>query len=222
MPVIAMSTTFSSRCVAVAFAVVLTTLSTSSLLSQQRATPVQVNEVARNFRSVGFDARALIILTQAQGPQDIAVMNALADSVAAIAILHPGSTTHAARVRSLALSALRHAAAGEAGLHGATNAVPFAGAIERLKRVSGNSHDRGIRETALQFLGEVDQSVGFLQYLRTIATSKDDRAASAVELLVDTRGSQGRAIARDLFRRRLVVDRVALHVLEGKASALGW
>lgn len=217
-----MPTTLPPRSLAVAFAVVLSTLSTSTLLSQQRATFVQVNEIGRNFRSVGYDARALNILTQAQGPQDIAVMNALADSVAAIAILHPGSTTHASRVRSLALSALGQAAAGESGLPGVTRAVPFAGAAERLKRVSENSQDVGVRSTALTLLGEVDRSAAFLQYLRHVATSEDNRAASAIELLVDTRGTQGRAIARELYRRRLVVDRVALHVLEGKASALGW
>lgn len=207
-----------ARCAA-AIVLAIAPLWPELLHAQPRATTAQIGAIVRNMRSVGLDSRALLVLTQAQGPQDGTVMEALGDSIAAIAILHPGRTTKAAFVRSQALSALHLSATGETRLPSGSSAVPFAGAAERLRRVSEHSHDPGIRATALMLLGEVDQSVGFLQYLRQVATSEDDRA---VELLVDNRGSQGRAIARDLYRTRMVRDRVALHVLEGKASALGW
>lgn len=44
----------------------------------------------------------------------------------------------------------------------------------------------------------------------------------AVEILVGSRGPEGRAIARELYKAGAIKNYEALWILQGKAAALGW
>lgn len=179
-------------------------------------------EVARKLRRFGDDVTGLAILTEARGARPLRTRDDVGDTLAAIAISHPGWSTLAVRARASALTTLYLAGLGRTGLSDTVRGSLYPGAADRLRRVSEQSHDAGVRSTALRFLSELDTTPDFLPYLRQMALVSDSRAATAIEILVESRGAAGLAMARDLYRGGAIRNEVARLVLGGAASVHKW
>lgn len=197
--------------------------SSMQVASAQSAQPPSVAAaVARSLRTGGDDARALPFLTQARGAQSRSAMDEVADSLAAIAITASRDDLIHTRARAVAISTLHLAAKGEPGVAGVTRGISYAGAAERLQRIVETSHYLNARQLALKRLSEVNPTSEFSPYLRRLAIAPTGIAAAAVEILVDSRGEEGRTIARELYKANAIKNYEALWILQGKAAALGW
>lgn len=179
-------------------------------------------EVARKLRRFGDDVTGLAILTEARGMHPLRVRDDVGDTLAALAIGHPGWSTLAVRARASALTTLYLAGLGRTGLSDTVRGSLYAGAADRVRRVSEQSHDVGVRSTALHFLSELDPTPALLPYLRQVALVSDSRAATAIEILLQSRGAAGLAMARDLYRGGAVRNEVARLILGGAASVHKW
>jgi len=180
------------------------------------------SRVARSIRTDGNDGRALPILTQARKPESRALMDEIADTLAAIAIERSVDDVANTRARAQAIGFLHLAGLGESGLPEGVRGTPYTGAASRLRRIVESSHYVDVRQLALKRLSNLDRSPAFLQYLRQHALGSTMLAAMAVEILADDLGAEGRAIAQELYRTKEVRHDYARRVLETRARERGW
>lgn len=178
--------------------------------------------VARSIRANGSDARALPLLTRARPSGSATLLYELADTLAAIAIEPSVEDVAHTRARSVAIELLHLAGMGETGLPGEARGVPYGGAAVRLRRVVESSHYVDARAGALKRLNNLDRSAAFASFLRQQALLPSIVAATAIELLADARGENGRAIARELYLSRAVTNDLARRILESRAHERGW
>lgn len=149
-------------------------------------------------------------------------MDEIADTLAAIAIERSVDDVANARARSAAMGLLHRAGLGESGLPGDVRGTPYSGAAQRLRRIADSSAYVAARAGALKRLSNVDRSPALLGYLRQQAQATSIIAATAVEILADDRGPEGRAIARELYRTNAVKNDFAMRILSTRARANGW
>ncbi len=180
------------------------------------------SRIARSIRTDGNDGRALPILTQARKPESRALMDEIADTLTAIAIEPSVDDVANTRARSVAIGFLHLAGLGESGLPGDVRGTPYSGAAKRLRRIAESSSYVDARAGALKRLSNLDRSSALLGYLRQQALLSSIVAATAVEILADDRGAEGRAIARDLYRTKAVKNDLARRMLEARGSERGW
>lgn len=178
--------------------------------------------IARSLRTDGNDSRALPLLTQARQSERDVLLDEIADTLAAIAIERSVEDVAHARARAVAIGTLHLAGMGQHGLPGKTRGTPYAGAATRLRRIVELSYYVDARAGALKRLNSLDRSAAFPEYLRQKALLPTIVAATAVELLADERGEEGREIARELYRSKALKNNSAIRVLEARAHARGW
>jgi hypothetical protein len=205
-------------CVAVA---ALFTVS-SQLRSQQPSANPTGSEVAALLRAHGNSWWAVSVLTQARGPQPIERLDEIADSLVAIAVSFPGMDFRGVTTRSAALSALASAGMGESGVVGMGHATPYAGAADRLMRIAEDGGDVGLRAAALWSLTKLPNKSKLLPFLRQVAESQNSAAFSAVTLLAQETGPEGRSMARELYLNGQITEPVAKHVAASFAGAYQW
>lgn len=175
--------------------------------------------IATNFRTRGGDFYARDILTQRLGPESRQKMDALADSLTAIAVEYePGDGVEKLRIASAAAYHIARAAVAKKG-------VPYTGAFERLVRIAEEAPDVGIRGQGLNGIAALPEKERSLAYLRRVATSTEMpqmNAYIAVELLSQEMGADGVALLEELSREGLVRDKWAADLLESIAYIRGW
>lgn len=191
-----------------------------------RAHPTQqlpiAAQIARSIRANGNDGRALPILTQAQRKESRALMDEIADTLAAIAIDPSPNDLASSRARAAALSFLFLAGDGHSGLPGEVPGIPYSGALQRLRRITDSSAYLEIRQAALMRLSSLDKSPAMIGHLRQYALANSNIAGTAVALLTDEKGAGGLAIARELFKSGAVTNSYAKRVLSARATKYGW
>jgi hypothetical protein len=111
---------------------------------------------------------------------------------------------------------------GESGVVGMGRATPYAGAADRLMRIAEDGGDVGIRAAALGSLTRLTHKPKLLPFLRQVAASQNPAAFSAVSLLAQETGPEGRSIARELYLSGQITEPVAKHVAASFAGAYRW
>ena len=179
-------------------------------------------QIARSVRTSGNDGRALPILTQARRSERRALMDEIADTLAAIAINPSVNDLANARARSVAIGILFQSGKGNTGLADDVPGTPYSGATSRLRRIVELSSYVENRQVALKRLASLDHSSAMLGYLRQLALSSGRIAGTAVAILADDKGAGGRAIARELYVSGVVTDATAKRFLSTRANKYGW
>jgi hypothetical protein len=206
--------------IALLLALVATHLTTTGLQAQIVSREPNAAEVAALLRGHEHPGQALAVLTQIRGPQPQQKMDEIADSLVSIASAFPGNDARGSRTRDAALVTL--VLAGIGAREGAERAVPYAGAADRLRRIAATANDVGIRGGALRGLTKLPDKTRLLPFLRDVATSQNIAAWVAVDILTSDTGPEGKAIARELHRKRLVTQEIAWELLDRLAFAYGW
>jgi hypothetical protein len=178
--------------------------------------------VAQALRFKGHARGGRAALTQAYGPRPQAALDAIADSMVAIATTLQGGDVRAHAIRTAALNALAAAGMGDNGIVGSQRAIPYAGASARLIRIAEEAADVGIRAAALNSLKFQPNQPACLQLLSAIASSQNSVAWFAVHLLGNETGAAGQAVARQLLRAGTVTEPEAKRTLDGIAQHAGW
>lgn len=184
-----------------------------------RSSDTTLAGITERYRTHGGALYVRELLTQQLGPQSRQKLDALADSLAVIAIEYrPGDPIVRRRAAGNAVSNIAHAAVTEEG-------VRYTGAFERLARIVENAPDVGIRGRALDGIAALPERDRSLAYLRKIAISTElqrSNAYMAVEILSGEMGPEGEAILKELWREGLVQDSWANDLLEGIAYLRKW
>jgi hypothetical protein len=176
--------------------------------------------VARTMAVVrrdGTAASAMRLLSQTGGPRSAVALDALADSLVAVALEPVG----AGDVRLQAFRGSAISALGEAGSPRAK--VPYRGAGERLFRIAQSADDPGMRGVAIFRIGGLADTPTALRLLRRIAVSDNAVAVSAIHRLSgEVLGQGGLAVLRELFTSGAVTQESARNQLEWLARKYGW
>jgi len=178
--------------------------------------------VSHSLRTIGDDTRGQSFLTQANGSQSREQLDEVADTLTVIAIGLPGNSALTKSARVSAVTSLLLAGTAKTGIASRADGVPYEGAAERLRRIVESGRHEGVRSLALLHLNELDRSSRMLEYLRSHDMSEHAIAATAVEILLEKRGSEGRAVARELYRSAAVKQYTALRALQAAAHEGRW
>jgi hypothetical protein len=170
-------------------------------------------DVAARLRTQGDAGDAVSILTQQKGRVPRAALDAIADTLVAIAT-QVSDDSSGMRMRRQAALTLAHAGSAHAG------GVPYAGAGERLLRIALSSG--GSKGGAVSGLTRLADSAEALGLLRRIAIADDQIAYAAVNALANEMGPRGLEVARDLYAKSSVVREDARDILRHVARAHGW
>lgn len=206
-----------SRCAVVT---ILALAAVSPLHAQARRENPSAAEAAAALRTHRRYTEAVWVLTQVHGVQPRDKMDAVADSLVAIAVGFPGRDAEATRIRAAAMTGLMMAAKGNAG--GEVGGTPYTGATERFMRIAETAKDNGVRAAALSSLTKLPATPATYAFFRKVATSQDPVARWAVNLLDTEMGAEGQAVAHDLYRSGQVTQPEAKKALAGVAMAHGW
>jgi hypothetical protein len=180
-----------------------------------RADSITVGQALAAVR-LGSPGVASQILGQRIGAHSQQAREALADSLAELAMAYRlGDELLRRRAAGAAVSAL--------GIAGSSlEPVPFVPAFDRLARIVEQGPNVGIRAGALWTMPRLHHQAPVLPFLRRIATTDDQLAHNAVELLALEMGPPGLAVLRELYRSGTVVDARARSRLLGLAEDHGW
>lgn len=170
-----------------------------------------VGEIATRSRQ-GNTGAAIRALRQQDGPHPRHELDAIADTLAAIAISYPGEDLASARIRDAARSALVLASVGRQG------GTPYDGVADRLFRIAVQGNDGG----ALSALTRLRDRAQSRALLRSVAVSQHKLAFAAVDYVARRTGPEGLAVARELYREKLVTEQYAREVLARVASYHQW
>jgi hypothetical protein len=176
-------------------------------------------EIARrDKRSVATSGWGVArLLRQERKAQTPAKLDAIADTLATIAIQDPDQDSRMAALSELKVSAAPTSKAG---------GIPYPGAFDRLIRVHREAHDIVTRRVALSGILEVGDRERALGYLRQLATSDDETAWGAIEELakdvIHSGGADSKALLKELYEKKLVRDPSAERSLLFFATAQGW
>lgn len=190
-----------------------------TLHAQSRQENPTVADVASALRTHRRYSEAVWVLTQAHGAQPRSKMDAVADTLVAIAVGFPGNTPQAIRVRAAAMTGLMLAATGNAG--GQTTGTPYPGAVERFMRIAQTA-EIGTRAVALQSLAKLPATAQTIAFFRKVASSQDPVAGRAVMLLCNDMGPEGQDVARELYVSGKVTEPGAKDAIDRFAAAHGW
>lgn len=183
-------------------------------------------DVARRLRTKGHARYALDLLTQTNGPHPRELLDEIADTLANIAISHPGTHIEAFQIRSEASTTLLLAgitlADSDTGSVGGRRRVVYAGSAERLMRIVTDAQDPGLRGGTLHSLPEVLDTEQLLPFLRQVATSQNSAAFEAIVLLNELTGPEGVAMLRELHQKGLITEPNVQHLLRRIRWARGW
>lgn len=176
--------------------------------------------ITESFRTCGNALYARDLLTQRFGPESRQKLDALADSLAVIAISYTsGDSLVKMRAARNVVSTIVRASV-------ATEGVRYNGAFKRLVRIFENSGDAGIRRQALNGIAvSPDQRPAALAYLRKVAISTNSKttdAQMAVEILGNDMGIEGESVLKELWQQGQVRDRLALGLLDRIARFKEW
>lgn len=203
-------------------AIAMCVFAARGLASQKLSREPNAIEVSALLRNSGHYGGAVSVLTQARAAEPKQTMDDIADSLVAIAIGFPGRDLRGARTRGAALRALLLAGIGSSGVVGIDHGVPYAGAEERLRRISETAEDTGIRAGALFALTKLPDKAKLLSFLRRVAMSQNPVAHEAVTLLAEETGPDGQSVARQLYLNGAVAQPLAKTMLARAAFAHGW
>lgn len=200
----------------VAAGVVLPTRALSQDPKDPQGAPTELSRALMAVRD-GHLLLAAAILAQERTPLPTDELDALADSLVAIAIAFgPGDD----------LSTERAAVAAEAALVVSTHpgrGIPYPHAFEKLQRVYEESPDRGARGGTLMLFTQLPKKGRVVGFLVDIATGKDtDVAVQAVQILADELGEPGVSRLWQLFVDGAVQDPAANERLVAIARRRGW
>lgn len=185
----------------------------TELQAQRSHRDPSASEIATLLRTKGWAAEARDILTQVRGPRPRSTLDEIADTLAAVAIAHPGSGVDAERVRGTAVQTLMHAGRGNGG-------VPYPGAAERLLRIVEADPANG--GGALFALTVVSNQAQARQFMRQVAISDSKLAYAAVGHLARSMGPEGLALLRGLYQQGLIREPLARQHLGAIAKHHGW
>jgi len=149
-------------------------------------------------------------------------MDAIADSLVAFAVTLRLDDLHSSRAIVAALYTFVRAGRGTTTDVDRPRGQPYPEAAERLKQVVDRAESVPVRAGALRCLFDLLDSSALLSYLRQVATSQNAVAEEAVVKLANETGAAGQAIARQLYRDRLVSEPRARNLLSHLASAHRW
>lgn len=179
-----------ARLAALASCVAAAALSSQTVRSEPTAAVV-----ASLLRTQAHAGAALSVLRQAHGAVPKQSLDEIADSLVAIAATFPGMDLRGVQTRNAALTTLLLAGRG-----GVDDAVPYAGAVERLMRIAQTAQDAGIQASALRGLTQLQETRPLLSFLERVAQSDNVVAWVAVTMLTEETGAAGKAVARALYR----------------------
>ena len=149
-------------------------------------------------------------------------MDAIADSLVAIAVDSVRDDPRGTATVSEAVATLLKAGLGRSGVWGIEHGVPYAGAASRLMRIAETAHHLAVRATALSLLVRLPHRTRLLPFLRQLATSQNPVAEQAVILLGNETGREGQEIGRELYRQAAVTEPSARVMLAQLAQAYRW
>lgn len=196
-------------------AMMLALAASSSLEAQRVELPRNAAGIASLLRSSGHAGPAVRILTKVEGGHPEEALDAIADSVAAIAISLSGDDPQTVRTRHHATYVLLTAGLGRGG-------TPFRGAAARLFRIAEEASDIGDRGAALRAISLLPDKREAHQLLARVATSGSSVASTAVHILANDLGADGLAVVRELYRQRRVREPHAARELARVAEYYGW
>lgn len=194
-------------------AAVITGVAGAELHAQHPRRDPDAAEIAALLRTKGYAGEALEILTQVGGPRPRQTLDAIADTLAEIAISHPGNDIEDVQIRGTAVSTLMHAGMGNGG-------IPYPGAAERLLRIVETAPRNG--GGALYAPTLIPNKAQALQFMRRVAISDSKLAYAAVGHLARNMGPEGLAVLRELHRQGLVSEPLARRDLAAVAKYHGW
>lgn len=200
----------------------LTGFSAAEVRAQRVSSDPSPAEVASLLRTSGDPGAALSVLTQARGAQAQKKMDEIADTLVAIAISLPGSDQRSTSTRAIAQATLLQAGLGMTGIVGIDRGIPYSGATDRLMRLVETAQDVGIRGASLFALTQLPAERQLLPFLRKVATSQNPVAYRALTILTEETGTEGRAIARELYLSGGIVQPIAREMLEHFAAMYKW
>ena len=169
-------------------------------------------EVAHQLRSRGDPGMAVQVLTQRYGPQPAAKLDAIGDTLVAVALHFRGDSSKAIYARQAALLALATAS------KGGRDGMPYAGGPERLLRLVNEGHSGG----ALWAITQLPDQTLALELVTGVARSNNGMARAAVEELANSLGPRGLTTLRRLFERDEIVDPEAKRTVGAIAFNLKW
>ena len=187
--------------------------SANSVVAQQLFPDTSAAQISILLRTRGYGGRALRLLRQQEGTQLPSKLDAIADSLVAIATSLPGDSIREINIRYAALDILL--AAGRTG-----SGVAYQGAAFRLIRIAlSESPVRGGAVYALTRLADQDAA---LRSLKQVATARASTAYVAIEQLTRNMGPSGLQLARQIYTQDLVRDDRAHDALQRIARYYGW
>lgn len=211
----------------VALSILLCTFGLSEAVGQEvfvkRYTEVAVGEAVREFRSGGSKYVMESFLRQEYAPRPLSDLDALADSLVAIAL--EADPDGPEEVRKLASNAIRHLIVSSAAWEG--NETPYPGGLERLIRIFEGSKDRGLKLYALSGISEMPDTAGAIDYLGKVVTAGEDEISgymvfNAFPLLTGKFGDRGLEHAHQLYREGRITHRGAQGHLNYLKKKHGW
>ena len=194
----------------------LLTASSWNGISAQEPPDTSIAAILASVRSLGIGNPARVILSQEGGPVAAQKIDALADSLVAIASgFRTGGTFADKRMAMASISALR-----EAGSTLAT--TRYVDAFSRLRETYERSEDVGIRAATLYSMTTLPDTAAVIEHLRAVAVSGNSNAHGAVSLLNTDAGPAGVQALRELYENRSVVEIGARLTLDAIARTRGW
>ena len=192
-------------------------LPASSQNRQPRATDAV--GIARHIRATGRSGQAPNVLRQRWGPQPAPLLNAVADSLVAIAVAFGKASDNgrtSQEAASTAISSFLLAGASEG------DGVPYRGAAVRLGKIVADG-DVGVTGGAVFALTRIDDRRAGLAELARIARFPDNPAAyTAVHFLARQTGPEGLEALRLAWRRGEITQPLALRLVQSVAWHAGW
>lgn len=211
----------------VALSILLCTLGLSEAAGQEvfikRYTEVTVGEAVREFRAGGSKYVMDSLLRQEYAPRPLSDLDALADSLVAIAL--EAEPDGPEEVRKLASNAIRQLLFASAAWEG--NGTPYLGGLERLIRIFEGSKVNTLRIRALEGISEVPDTAGAIDYLGKVVTAGEDEISgymvfNAFPLLTGKFGDRGLEHAHQLYREGRISHRGAQGHLNYLKKKHGW
>ena len=160
---------------------------------------------------LGEFADALMVLTQYRGTESRKKLDALADSLTAIAISETRGDVESVETHFRVVEVLARAGEGRVG-------IAYPGAAERLLRIAQATGSGG----ALSSLTRMPDRAQAIQLVRRVAYTETMLGSTAVGHLARDMGPEGLAAARELHEHNFLVGTPARCQLAILASYHGW
>ena len=183
------------------------------LAAQSGVSAISPSSIARTVRDSGKAGLAVWALNQRGNAISKATLDAVADTLVAVAIRSDSRNEFAPMAAVLAL--------GSASRSGGR--ASYAGAAPRLLKIAENSDDLRVRGTAVSSIGMLPDRKSAISMLARIAQTNNPAALVAVQEL-STRNATfgGLDELKTLFRNKSVTQKLARDALTEVAYRQGW